>query len=113
MIESYEFGSMRVKGQVHHHDLKIIGTRVIPNWWRRQGHVLHADDIADILETPVETLVVGTGASGAMRVSPEVTDAVSERGIELVSLSTGEAVTVFNRLYGEGRPVAGAFHLAC
>jgi hypothetical protein len=113
MIEAYDFGTMRVMGQTHHHDLKIIENQVIDNWWRRQGHVLSTEDIADVLNAHVETLVIGTGAYGVMKVSPEVTEALSARGIELVSLPTREAVAAFNRLHRQGRHVAGAFHLTC
>lgn len=113
MIETYSFGSMKVLGQTHHNDLKIIENQVIPEWWRTQGHVLSLKDIADILDAPIDVLVVGTGAYGAMRVPTDVTEAVSRRGIELVSAPTGEAVTAFNKLRTQGKRVAGAFHLTC
>ena len=113
MIETYDFGSMTVMGQTHHNDLKIIENEVIGNWWRRQGHVLHAEDIADILDAPVDVLVVGTGAYGNMELTPEVARAVSKRGIELIPIPTGEAVARFNSLRAQGKRVAGAFHLTC
>ncbi|MFQ5799865.1 MAG: Mth938-like domain-containing protein [Bacteroidota bacterium] len=113
MIESYEFGSMTVAGQIHHDDVTIIENRVIGNWWRREGHTLHADDIADILDAPIEILVVGTGAYGNMTVTSEVTEAASRRGIELVLAPTREAVATFNSFRAQGKRVAGAFHLTC
>ena len=113
MIETYDFGTMAIMGRVHHNDLKIIGSHVIGDWWRRQGHVLCTEDIQDILDAPVETLVVGTGAYGAMEVPCEVVETVAKRGIELVSLPTKEAVAIFNDLHGQGKRVAGAFHLTC
>ncbi len=114
MIDAYEFGSMTVMGEVHHRDLKIIEDRVIGNWWREEAHGLHAEDIADILDAAaVKVLVVGTGAYGNMEVTPEVTEAASRRGIELVCVHTREAVGTFNNLHAQGKPVAGAFHLTC
>jgi len=113
MIESYDFGYMRVNGETHSDDLKIVENRVIGNWWRRQGHILHAEDISEILEPPVDILVIGTGEYGNMRVTPEVIEAVSQRGIELISAPTKEAVSTFNNLRAQGKRVAGAFHLTC
>jgi hypothetical protein len=113
MIESYHFGAMTVRGQVHRNDLKIIGEDIVGNWWRREGHALHAEDIDDILYAKVETLVVGTGASGAMKVTAEAAEALEGRAIELLAVPTEEAVALFNRLHGKGKAVAGAFHLTC
>ena len=113
MIETYSFGSMKVKGKTHRNDLKIIGDQVIPEWWRRRGHLLVAEDIIDILDARVEVLVVGTGAYGGLELAPQVAEEASRRGIELVSAPTEKAVTVFNRLFDEGKQVAGAFHLTC
>jgi hypothetical protein len=113
MIESYEFGRMRVEGQIHHDDLKIIENRLIGNWWRRRGHALYPEDIADILEASVEILVVGTGEYSNMTVTREVSEALSKRGIELISAPTEEAASKFNDLHAQGKRVAGAFHLTC
>lgn len=113
MIESYHFGTMKLMGESHHNDLKIIDNQVIGNWWRREGHALHPEDIPEVFEAQVDTLVVGTGAYGNMTVTNEMTKAVAGRGIEIVAVPTGEAVSIFNRLHTEGRRVAGAFHLTC
>jgi hypothetical protein len=113
MIESYSFGSMTVLGEKHRNDLKIIDNQIIGSWWRREGHALYAEDIDDILYSAVEMLVVGTGAYGSMRVTEEAAKAIAGRGIKLVAVPTKEAATIFNTLYGQGKRVAGAFHLTC
>ena len=113
MIESYSFGNMRIMGENHRNDLKIIDKQIIGNWWRKEGHALYPEDIDDILYASVETLVVGTGAYGSMRVTDEATKAIEGRGIKLVAVSTKEAVTIFNTLHGKGERVAGVFHLTC
>ena len=113
MIESYSFGSMKVMGESHRNDLKIIDNKIIGNWWRREGHALYAQDIDDILYSAVKTLVVGTGAYGSMRITEEAEKTIEERGIKLVAAPTKEAVSVFNNLHSQGEKVAGAFHLTC
>jgi hypothetical protein len=113
MIESYSFGSMTVMGENHRNDLKIIEKQIVGNWWRREGHAVYAEDIDDILYSGAEMLVVGTGAYGSMRVTEEAARAIKGRGIQLVAVPTKEAVTLFNTLLGQGKRVAGAFHLTC
>ena len=113
MIESYSFGNMTVMGENHRNDLKIIENQIIANWWRREGHALYAEDIDDILYSAVETLVVGTGAYGSMRVTEEAAKALEGLEIKLVAVPTKEAVSIFNSLHAQGKRVAGAFHLTC
>jgi len=113
MIESYSFGSMKAMGQHYRNDLKIIDNKIISNWWRREGHTLYAEDIADILYADIEVLVVGTGAYSGMKVTQEAEKAIKNQGINLVVASTKEAVSIFNKLHAQGKRVAGAFHLTC
>lgn len=113
MIESYSFGNMTVTGQTHQNDLKIIEDKIIGNWWRREGHALYPQDIDDILYASVETLVVGTGAYGGMKVTEEAALAIEGQGINLVAVPTKEAVSIFNNLHAQDKRVAGAFHLTC
>ena len=44
---------------------------------------------------------------------PEPPDEPGGRGIELIEEPTATALQTFNRLQGEGKNVAGAFHLTC
>jgi hypothetical protein len=113
MIEDYGFGSMTVRGQNRRNDLKIIDDEIVGNWWRREGHALYSEDIDDILYSAAEVLVVGTGAYGNMKVTDEAARAIKARGIQLVAVPTKEAVKIFNTLRGQGKRVAGAFHLTC
>lgn len=113
MIESYRFGAMTVRGEVHRNDLKIIGDQVVGDWWRIEGHAIHEADISDILAAPVEILVVGSGEPGRMQVTLAAAQALERKGIHLVALPTRQAVGVFNGLKSQGKRVAGAFHLTC
>lgn len=113
MIEDYRFGQMKIRGENYTSDLKIIGDDVIENWWRRESHYLHYDDITDILNALPDVVVIGTGASEMMVVPKEVIRVLEERGIGVVVQKTGQAVATFNKLKQEGRRVAGAFHLTC
>ncbi len=111
-VQSYSFGRMVVDGEEHTKDLILLPDRVIPNWWRDEGHRLSADDLTPIFDAQPEVLVVGTGANGAMAVPRETREAVEEAGIELKGARTGEAWRMYNELQGR-RTTAGAFHLTC
>ena len=114
MIDQYATGShMTVKGMRYHKDLKIIRGEVIENWWRQQGHRLATDDIDDILDARPQILVVGTGYAGNMRVPDAVRQTLENHQIKVIAQTTADATTTFNRLVGEGKDVAGAFHLTC
>ncbi|QJA05806.1 hypothetical protein FVE67_02870 [Thermosulfurimonas marina] len=113
MIEAYRFGEMVVSGKTYRRDLKIIEGRVVPDWWRREGHLLAPEDLEDVWAARPEVLVVGTGASGVMRVDPRVKERAQALGITLEIYPTAKAAERFNQLFSEGRRVAGAFHLTC
>ena len=114
MIEHYATGSyMTVDGKNYHQDLKIIRGQVKGNWWRKQGHRLDTEDISDIISAKPEMLVIGTGYAGNMRILESVRSALEEHNVGVVAEETAKAVSVFNRFAGEGKDVAGAFHLTC
>jgi hypothetical protein len=111
-IEHYEFGSITVDGEAHAADLIILPQRVIGGWWRREGHALHREDLGPVFDAQPDLLVVGTGASGAMRIPEETRRALKEAGIRLIAAPTAEAVETYNGLRG-GERVAAALHLTC
>ncbi|MDX1707685.1 MAG: MTH938/NDUFAF3 family protein [Desulfobacterales bacterium] len=114
MIDQYTTGShMTVKGTTYRQDLKIIRSEVIGNWWRQQGHRLATDDISDILTARPKILVIGTGYAGNMAVPDAVRQTLESHQIKVIAQTTADATATFNRLVGEGKDVAGAFHLTC
>lgn len=121
-IQSYHFGRIVVDGETHTKDVIILPDRVIGNWWRREGHALHPDDLADIVDLRssaatvskirLRVLVVGQGAYGRMRVTPETQQALQAADIELIAQPTEEACRTYNHLR-EQRTVTAALHLTC
>lgn len=113
MINSYRFGEITIDGVRYSRDLIILPNSIREGWWRRKGHRLHIEDLREIFEERPETLIVGTGYSGLMKVPRDVMDRLKEAGIEIIIQRTGEAWKTFNKLLHEGRRVAAAFHLTC
>ncbi len=113
MIEKYEFGRIVIDGKTYTDDVRIIEGKVLPKWWRKEGHFLDVSDLKEVFSKPVEVLVVGTGHSGVMRVGESVRGYCREHGIKLIELMTGDAVRKYNGLAEKRKGVAGAFHLTC
>ncbi len=113
-VESYHFGQVTVAGQTHDRDVIILPDRVLSGWWRRNGHMLHPQDLAAVLEAGANTLVVGLGAHGRMQIAAETRQALQAAGIRLVALRTDKACEAYNELQ-ESQPgtVAAALHLTC
>jgi hypothetical protein len=118
MIESYEFGVLRIDGKEYHSDVIIYpetsggGCRVDASWWRKEGHRLGRADLESVVKARPEVLVVGTGYYDRMEVPRETRELLKEAGIELCAEPTRQACETYNRLQAV-RKVAAALHLTC
>ena len=112
IIDSYRFGQLVVSGEKYTSDVIIFPDRVRDNWGRRTGHQLCLKDIAEIITENPAVLVVGTGASGLMRVLPEVQRGVETQGIKLIVEATDKACNTYNHICHSRRAIA-ALHLTC
>ena len=111
-VDSYRFGQIVIDGQAHDKDLIILPHGVITNWRRQQGHFLQLEDLSAVLEAAPEMLVIGQGAVGRMAVAPEVTEAMTRAGIEMIIQWSGAACKTYNR-QRQRKQVALALHLTC
>mgnify|MGYP006282970985 CR=1 FL=1 len=109
MIDSYSFGRYIIDGKEYTYDIKIIEGRV--STWR--NHDMKVEDILDLVEAQPEIIVIGTGASGVLKVKQEIADLIKSKGIELIIAKTGRACSEFNRLEKEGRKVCAILHGTC
>jgi len=111
-IDSYRFGEIVINGKKYSSDVLIFPDRVRDNWWRKTGHELRLEDIAEVITENPEVLVVGTGASGLMKVLSEVEQAAQARGVKLIVETTDRACDTYNQLSRSQKLVA-ALHLTC
>ena len=111
-IDSYHFGQIIINGKKYSSDVIIFPDRVQDSWWRNKSHELSLKDICEIMAESPEVLLVGTGASGLMKVLPEVQQEVEVRHIQLIVQPTSEACDLYNQLSPFQRVVA-ALHLTC
>jgi len=112
MISSYSFGNRIIDNQRYTNDLIIFPDHITSNWRRKTGHLLIEDDIAEILDYKPKVLIIGTGASGLMKVDDKLKEKLKILGIEFIIKKTAEAVEEYNRIYKDKKVVA-ALHLTC
>ena len=82
-IESYSFGKIVIQGKVFTSDVIIYPGGVDAAWWRKEGHLLQVEDLAEALRTKPGVLVIGTGYFGVMRVPRETIERISTLGIDV------------------------------
>ena len=112
MINDYKFGVIVIDDIRYTSDVKIFPDWVIDNWWRKYGHSLVIEDIQDILNNNPKGLIIGTGASGMMKVPEDTQRIVRESGIELIIERTGDACQIYNEL-SRSQNIVAALHLTC
>lgn len=113
IIEEYDFGVIKISGRVFHRDVIVFPDEIYANWWRKEGHNLHVEDLEIILKRKPSILIIGTGYSGVMKVPEEVREFLKKQGIDVIVENTQRAVDVYNKLVKENRNVAAALHLTC
>ncbi len=111
MIDEFRFGEIVIEGKAFHSDVIIFPDRVQDGWWRREGHRLLPEDLAEIVQEKPEVLIVGTGFSG-LKVPLPTRRYVESLGIELIVIETERACSTFNALSQKERVIA-ALHLSC
>ena len=113
MIDRYTFGSIIILGKQYTSDLTIINGQVCPDWWRKSGHAVDVDDLADILNAKPDYLIIGSGSSGLMKISDQLKQQLSDYGVHVIEEPSSTAIHTFNHMYRDGKNVAAGFHLTC
>jgi len=111
-ISHYSFGRIDIAGQTYVKDVIVFPERVFSPWWRKEGHLLCTEDLAEVFKANTRVLIVGTGYYDTMKVPEDVIEALRLKGVKLHVENTQKAVTLYNRL-SPGGEVAAALHLTC
>lgn len=116
MITSFSFGQMVIGTETYTADLIILPDRhILSDWRRKEGHLLEVADLKSILPLKPSLIIVGTGVHDRMKPTPNLADTLLSMGIELKTLPTDAAVSMFNTTI-DGTPdraVSACFHLTC
>ena len=60
-IDSYSFGIIMIDGKTYTSDVIVFPERVFSPWWRKEGHFLRMEDLAEVLREKPDIIVIGTG----------------------------------------------------
>jgi hypothetical protein len=112
IIDAYSFGRIRIAGKEYTSDVIIYPDRVDASWWRRDGHYLVPEDLAEVFLAAPAMLVIGTGYHGRMEIPAETLECIRGRGIQVIAGNTKDAVELL-RLRQEDNDVVAALHLTC
>ncbi len=111
-IEHYSFGRITIQGKAYTSDVIIFPERVDASWLRREGHLLHMDDLKSVVHARPEVIVIGTGYYGRMQVPNDVLVNLGTHGMEVRIAKTPEAVDLFNEISSRKKTIA-CLHLTC
>ena len=123
-INSYNFGEITIDNKKYNRDVIIYPDKVSSPWQRKEGHYLELADLPeDLISQKPEIVVIGTGYSGVMEVSPEVKEyfksqninPVREKfsnGVKLIIEPTSTAWQTYNQV-SQSKKVIALFHLTC
>lgn len=110
-ISNYRFGQIVIDGEEHSKDVILLPNRVVARWWRKDGHSLVLEDLADVIDELPPNLIVGSGAYGRMKPDPGALQELEDRGIAIEILPTEQAVERYRQL--DPAATAAALHLTC
>lgn len=110
------FGEIELEGRRYEHDV-LVDAGVITKRHKkaskaRRGEYGHTPLTADEpLPWGGSRLIVGSGAYGSLPVTPEVLEEAERRGVEVVMLTTPDALALLHDL--EPREVFAVLHVTC
>lgn len=111
-ITHYSFGTITIDGHTYASDVIIYLDRVDSKWRRKEGHLLQIEDLADIMTAKPSVLIIGTGASGLMKVPGKTLKYLNSNGVGVHIHDTKKAVELYNMIASQ-KPAIAALHLTC
>ena len=114
-LDQYRFGAIRVDGVtletdivIDRGDVRKRKKKASKPFRDRFGHTPLS--VEENIPWKCQTLVVGTGAEGALPVMQEVEREAERRGVELIAVPTPKAIALLNR---QAKRVNAVLHLTC
>lgn len=110
-VDSYSFGKIVIEGKAYGKDVIIFEDRVFSPWWRKEGHLLHMEDLDEVIKERPDTLIIGTGYMGVMKTPQALIKELEKLGINVIVERSTKAVENYNKNAKKG--VVAAIHLTC
>jgi len=116
-IDTTEFGSITIAGEVYDHDVQIgLDGRVKKRKKKLSkevygtSHTISLAEAKHIHDKGAERLIVGTGQQGILELSDKAAGYFKHQGCQVKLLATPQAAAAWNEAEGA---VIGLFHVTC
>ncbi len=116
-IDRTEFGSITIDGEGFEHDV-IIGLdgkvkkrkKKLSKALYGTSHIVSLAEAEHVYEAGAERLIIGTGQSGNVTLSPEAASYFKQMHCDVELMPTSRAIRAWNEASGH---VIGLFHVTC
>lgn len=109
-INSFRFGSLTINNKTYKNDMAIHWDGELAT--RESTHIVSKDDIMDFLLKGPETIVIGSGVAGNVKIDKDAENFLRLKNVELIIKKTPEAVEEFNKLSKQKKVIA-LMHITC
>ena len=116
-INSTSFGAITIDGETIEYDVIIRLSGKVKKRKKKlskevtgSSHEMSRQEAEYIYEEGCETLVVGTGQYGIMKLTKDALEFFQERGCRVIQEKTPNAIKTFNKV---SDPKIGVFHVTC
>jgi|SRR3989338_9669333 len=107
-IHEYKLGSFIIDNRQFIGNIKIFENK-IRYWERPENQNLSIKDIQELIDSDPESIVVGTGAAGILKVPDSIKQTLASKGISCIVGKTQDMVKTFNELFKEKKKVTAIF----
>jgi hypothetical protein len=116
-IDSFKFGSITIDGNKYTHDVLIRPNGEVKKRKKKlskaiygTSHTISLEEAKHIDKMHANTLLIGTGQYGRVKLSAEAEEIFAKKGCEVILLPTPQAIQVWNEMEQEA---IGFFHITC
>jgi hypothetical protein len=116
-INATGFGFIVIGGQTFEKDVVIQADQRVRKRKKKlskrhygTSHIVSLDEAQDIYTDGIKWLIIGTGQSDLLRLSPEAEEFFETHDCQVQLAATPEAVRAWNQATGRG---VGLFHVTC
>src|SRR5512139_2040956 len=118
-IDSTEFGSITIDGTTYTHDvlIQLSGEVVkrkkkLSKKYYGTSHIISLEEAEFVYQKGCDTLVLGTGQDGNVKLSPEAAKFFAHHGCRVVLKPTPDAIETYNKTRRKTKAI-GLFHVTC
>jgi hypothetical protein len=112
MIDSYNFGYFIIDAKRFDSNVKLMQNKAVKCRYF-ENHIIELNDFTDLVDRKPEYIIIGTGASGVVRVPDEIKEYIQKAGIKLIIEKTADACDTYNDLIKKNKKVCALLHNTC